>query len=647
MTAEERQQGDVARAMERLHEAQRIGQIGDWSFDVVGGTISWSPQVYEITGRDIALGPPTSYDEMASIFEPDSKGALRRHVDRAIETGQPQSYDLLLARPDGTRVHVTARAVARRDEHGHVVALTGTIQDVTARDRAARLLAESEQRLGFALDAAEIGDWDMDLRTNVARRSLRHDHCFGYREPVAEWGYDTFLAHVDAIDRERVDECFQVAMSGGGEYDVEFRVTWPDGSVHWLWSKGRFFFDDTGRPYRVAGIQVDVTDRRREVEAALRLAAIIESSEDAIISQDRSGVVASWNPGAERLFGCPAAAMIGRRLDHLAGPGTSDDDRHSFDRAARGEAVAPFEAQRRRGDGTYLDVMLTHSPLRDVDGKVVGVSTIATDNSARKEVERTRKLHSDLLISRLAQEAEAVARLRELDRLKDELVANVSHELRTPLASILGYIELLKEGENGALNAQQQTWTEALDRNGARLLAVVENLLTASTIEAGKTHFGAAPVDLNEVVSSAEGGMKSWIDGRRLTTHFHLADSPVFVRGDVGQLEQVVWNLVSNAVKFTDDGGTVECALDTEGHRARLTVSDDGIGIPAAEQAGLFSRFFRASTATDRAIPGSGLGLHVTSSIVKHHGGDISVDSTPGRGTRVTVHLPMAAPTQG
>ncbi len=163
-----------------------------------------------------------------------------------------QSYDLVLHRPDATRVHVTARLEVRRNEQGHVVALTGTIQDVTARDRAARLLVESEERFGFALDAAGIGDWDMDLRTNVARRSLRHDHCFGYREPVAEWGYDTFLAHIDAVDRDRVDERYQVAMSGGGDYDVEFRVTWPDGSVHWLWSKGRFFFDDTGRPYQVA-----------------------------------------------------------------------------------------------------------------------------------------------------------------------------------------------------------------------------------------------------------------------------------------------------------------------------------------------------------------------------------------------------------
>jgi diguanylate cyclase (GGDEF)-like protein/PAS domain S-box-containing protein len=153
---------------------------------------------------------------------------------------------------------------------GQVLAL------VEARRAHLRLLTQeknrlvSEQRLDFALAAADIGDWDMDLRTNVARRSLLHDQCFGYTEPVPAWGYDTFLAHISEEDRPRVDECYQRAMAGKGAYDVEFRVVWPDRSVHWLWSKGRFYFDDHGKPYRVAGIQVDITDRK-QVESALQV----------------------------------------------------------------------------------------------------------------------------------------------------------------------------------------------------------------------------------------------------------------------------------------------------------------------------------------------------------------------------------------
>ncbi|PIY30232.1 MAG: hypothetical protein CO105_12330 [Comamonadaceae bacterium CG_4_9_14_3_um_filter_60_33] len=152
---------------------------------------------------------------------------------------------------------------------GQVVAL------IEARRAQLRLLAqeknrlETEQRLNFALDAADIGDWDMDLRTNVARRSLLHDQCFGYTEPVPVWGYDTYLAHIFEADRTRVDDCYQRAMAGDGAYDVEFRVVWPDQTLHWLWSKGRFYFDDHGKPYRVAGILIDITERK-QVEAALQ-----------------------------------------------------------------------------------------------------------------------------------------------------------------------------------------------------------------------------------------------------------------------------------------------------------------------------------------------------------------------------------------
>ncbi|MBC8009523.1 MAG: response regulator, partial [Burkholderiales bacterium] len=132
-------------------------------------------------------------------------------------------------------------------------------------ERAAR---ESEARLGFALAAADVGDWSLDLRTNVAHRSLRHDQCFGYREAVPQWGYDTFLAHIQPADRDRVAACFKTAMAGQGEYDAEFRTTWPDASVHWLWTKGRFYFDETGDPYRVAGIVSDIT-ARKQAELAL------------------------------------------------------------------------------------------------------------------------------------------------------------------------------------------------------------------------------------------------------------------------------------------------------------------------------------------------------------------------------------------
>lgn len=276
------------RALERLYEAQRIGRIGDWEYDLADGTISWSPQVFVIMGRNPSLGPPQSYEEQAWLFDTASAAVLTANVERAITSGEVQDYELVAVHPGGELVHVQATAVPRKDVNGTVVGLYGTVQDVSERKRAERRVLESESRLGFALDAANIGDWDMDLRTNVARRSLRHDQCFGYSAAVPEWGYDTFLAHVSAVDRDRVDAAFRAATSRG-EYDVEFRVAWPDGSVHWLWAKGRFFFDETGQPYRVAGIQADITGRRQDMEATSRLAAIVHHSEDATSASSSRG----------------------------------------------------------------------------------------------------------------------------------------------------------------------------------------------------------------------------------------------------------------------------------------------------------------------------------------------------------------------
>jgi diguanylate cyclase (GGDEF)-like protein/PAS domain S-box-containing protein len=374
--------------VERLVEAQRIGGMGDWEYDLVDGSISWSPQVFVIMGRDPALGPPRDLDEQLPLHDSSSAALLSESVRRAITSGEVQEYELVVLHPGGERGYVQARCVPRKDEDGAVVGVYGTVQDISDRKRAERRAVESEDRLGFALDAARVGDWDMDLRTNVARRSLRHDECFGYSEAVPGWGYETFLAHVWVGDRDRVDAVFRTAMRGEGEYDVEFRVVWPDGSTHWLWSRGRFFFDDSGQPYRVAGIQVDITGRRQEMETATRLAAIVHSSADAIIGMELSGAVTSWNPGAQRLFGYTAAQMAGRQILCLTLPEHHEEQTRVLAAVGAGGVVAPYELPGRRADGTVIDVAVTVSPLRDADGQINGVSVIARDVGDRKRMER-------------------------------------------------------------------------------------------------------------------------------------------------------------------------------------------------------------------------------------------------------------------
>ena len=224
--------------------------------------------------------------------------------------------------------------------------------------------------------------------------------------------------------------------------------------------------------------------------------------------------------------------------------------------------------------------------------------------------------------------------------MKDEFVSLVSHELRTPLTSIRGYLELLME-EGGNLTAEQERFLRVVDRNSERLLHLVGDLLFLAQVDAGKLTIEHENVRLEEVVQDSVEALRPIAESRGIELVTSITPLPSLV-GDRACLAQVLDNLVSNALKFTAEGGRVSVSLYAEGDSAVVEVEDNGVGIPTAEQTRLFERFFRSSRATDNAIPGTGLGLAITKAIAERHGGRISVESEEDVGTSVRVELPLA-----
>lgn len=251
-----------------------------------------------------------------------------------------------------------------------------------------------------------------------------------------------------------------------------------------------------------------------------------------------------------------------------------------------------------------------------------------------------RALHNALLYER---ETHLVEKLRALDKAKSDFLSTVSHELRTPLTSIVGYIELLKDEETGPLTSPQRRMLDVVDRNANRLRALIEDLLTLSRIESGAFSSRKEPVDLVRLVASATDAVRPAAEAASITLETHCPSQPLVLEADSDQLDRVLMNLLSNAVKFTPKGGKVAVRADAWDGEAVLSVSDTGIGIPAEEQERLFQRFFRASNATDAAIPGTGLGLTIVRTIVANHGGVMEVDSEENRGTTFTARLPIVA----
>jgi PAS domain S-box-containing protein len=287
-----------------------------------------------------------------------------------------------------------------------------------------------------------------------------------------------------------------------------------------------------------------------------------------------------------------------------------------------------LETYRGRADAW---VSTTKMPLRDSTGRIIGTFGISRDVTAQIRAEEA-----------MAQQARQLSiqndRLRELDRLKDEFIGLVSHELRTPLTSIIGYADLLRNERARGLDIDH--FAKVIQRNSRRLLRLVGDLLFLSGINSGELAMEFTSADLAEIAASAVDEMRP----EALRKHIDLtltADAiPRFTLDPVRIFELLV-NLISNAVKFTPDGGQVEVKLALAGEDVVLAVTDTGMGIPATDQERIFERFFRTETAAEQAIPGIGLGLTITKAIVAAHKGTITVDSEEGRGSTFTIYLPL------
>jgi len=235
--------------------------------------------------------------------------------------------------------------------------------------------------------------------------------------------------------------------------------------------------------------------------------------------------------------------------------------------------------------------------------------------------------------------------LLDLDRMKDQFVSTISHELRTPITAIIGYLELMLDGEAGDLTEQQVRFLEIVSRNSDRLFRLVNDILTVARIDAGRLTLEPAHVDLVALAAGEVESARAAADVKDVELRFASPDEFLSLWADPMRLGQLVGNLLSNAVKFTPKGGTVTLTVDRRGDTAVVEIADTGVGIPADEVDQLFQRFFRASTAATEQ--GTGLGLSIVKSIAEAHGGTISVRSEEGVGTTFVVELPIATEPSG
>ncbi len=365
-----------------------------------------------------------------------------------------------------------------------------------------------------------------------------------------------------------------------------------------------------------------------------RFRSLAQNSSDVITIVDRDATIVYQSSAVSRVFGLEPAAMLGRPLADWLHPDDVTDVVDTLTSVVRdGEDVRLIECRLLHHDGSWRDVETAVSNLVD-DPSVNGIVLNSRDVSDRKVAERD-------LRETLDREHDMRERLQELDKIKTDFVSSVSHELRTPMTSILGYLEMLADGHGGALAPEQLRLLGIVDRNAQRLLVLIEELLIMSKVESGTFRLSLGPVEIGALLDGALQAVLPGLTGRDLDLQVDVAPDADTITGDAGQLDRVMINLLSNAMKFTPDGGRVSVSAAREEEAIVIRVTDTGMGIPLADQPRIFERFFRSSATQHLAVPGTGLGLSITKAIVEEHGGRLSVSSQPGEGTQVTVWLPL------
>jgi PAS domain S-box-containing protein len=370
----------------------------------------------------------------------------------------------------------------------------------------------------------------------------------------------------------------------------------------------------------VSTIARDITASLIAEREAMRLAAIVDSSEDAIVSKDLNSIVQTWNAAAERMFGFTAEEAVGRSIRIIIPAERQGEEDHVLDHIRRGVPVSHFETVRLRKDGSRIDISLTVSPIRNAEGRVIGASKIARDISAHKELLR---------------------RLGEANRIKDEFLATLSHELRTPLNAVLGYTQMLRTGR--IADERRQQVIEIIERNAHLLSQLVSDVLDVSSIVTGKIRLKTAPTDLLQVARAAVDVVRPSMDAKHLQFTLTHDDRPMIAIADADRLQQALWNLLSNAAKFTPEGGGITMDVSRTPAGAEITVTDTGIGIPPEFLPHMFERFRQFESGARREYGGLGLGLSLVRYFVELHGGHVSAHSDgPGTGATFRLTLPLA-----
>ncbi|MEB0260998.1 MULTISPECIES: PAS domain S-box protein [unclassified Mucilaginibacter] len=530
-------------------------------------------------------------------------------LNRLVNNETLQNYPAKLKCKNGSIKHVLINSnVLNKD--GVFVHTRCFTRDITElkeagmhRDTILQELEQSEAKLKMVIASVNLGTWDWEPKTGLLTWS---DECKKIYGLPLDKGvtFEIYAQQLHPDDKERVLQEIQDSMDAvsGGEYDIILRIIrFDDGATRWVRAQGKVYFDVNGQVEHFIGTVIDITESRIAAEKSAKLAAIVESSDDIIISKTLDGIITSWNASAQRTFGYTPEEVIGHSILMIIPEDRQDEEPMILSRLKNGERVEHFETVRITKDRRLLNVSLTISPIKDEHGKTIGFSKIARDITGKKQEE-----------------------LR-----KNDFIAMVSHELKTPLTAVKSYIQILLAKEKNGGDAFKISALSRAEVQTKKMTSMIQDFLSLARLEEGK-------IQLNKEVFELHTLIEEVADDAQFLTSTHTVKlhdcEDIIICADRDKIGQVLMNLLSNAIKYSPRGGTIVIGCVKLEDKVKIFVKDEGVGINIADQKKLFDKFYRVKNEKVKTISGFGIGLYLVSELLRYHKSKIEVESREDEG---------------
>lgn len=615
----------------RLSEARAVAMVETAldcviTIDARGRVLEFNPVAEKTFGYqcEYVVGK-----EMAELIIPPS--LRERHRDglaRCLATGEGfilgRRVEMPAIRADGTEFPVEL-TVTRLPTDGPAI-FTGHLRDITERKQAEETLRKSEDRLRNAIAAADVGTWRVDLRSGLDTRDASLNQILGLEACDSTQPVEDFFSRVHPDDKPRAHQAWRSMVEGEtASYEIEARIVRPDGEERWIRDRGAGIRDGDGELRYVTGAAADITERRRAEEALRdrerRYELVLAGAEAAIWDWDVPAKRVVYSPRWKQLRGLSDDEVTDQEEEWSSRIHPEDRERvmaavrEHFERRT---AVFAEEYRVWHKDRGWIWILDRGRAMTDASGRVIRMAGSETDITERKAAEEA---------------------LREANRQKDKFLATLSHELRNPLAPLRTGLELMRMVNDDP--AKVQECRAIMERQVEHLIRLVDDLLDVSRITRGRLELKRGRIELAAVVQSALQDTERMVQGAGHTLDVNIRQDPIVLFADPVRLAQILTNLLSNAAKYTPNGGRIVLTAERQAGGVALTVRDNGCGIPVDKLQAVFETFGQIDRSLETGYRGLGVGLGLVKSLVEMHGGIIEARSDGvGQGSEFRVWLP-------